>query len=104
MYQRILTINVPVKKSIYLWGARQTGKSSYLKQHFPQSLYYDLLSTQELIRLSKAPYLLKEELMAASEEQKSQPSIIDEVQKIPELLNEVHWLIENANVQFILCG
>lgn len=104
MYKRVYELDLPSKKSIYLWGARQTGKSSYLKKYFTDSIYYDLLSTHELIRLSKAPYLLREELLAASLEKKSLPIIIDEIQKVPELLNEVHWLIENAHLQFILCG
>lgn len=104
MFQRILSIQVPARQSLFLWGARQTGKSSYLKTIFKNALYYDLLDTHHVIRLSKSPYLLREELLAASPEQLQHPVIIDEIQKVPELLNEVHWLIENANIQFILCG
>jgi uncharacterized protein len=104
MYSRKLHISVPKKQSIFLWGARQTGKSSYLKQHFKQSVYYDLLNTHEVVRLTKAPELLREELLMLSAKQRNHPVIIDEIQKVPELLNEVHWLIENANLQFILCG
>ncbi len=85
-------------------GARQTGKSSFLKQHFRESVWYDLWSSHEIIRLTKAPYLLREEILALDPKALSHPIIIDEVQKVPELLNEVHWLIENTTAQFILCG
>ncbi|MFI4937451.1 MAG: ATP-binding protein [Candidatus Berkiellales bacterium] len=104
MYTRICKMDLPHKKSAFLWGPRQTGKSYFLKHRFKNAVYYDLLLTHEVIRLSKSPYLLREEILAFNKEQLSKPIIIDEIQKVPELLNEVHWLIENKNVQFILCG
>lgn len=104
MFDRILQMDLPHGQSTFLWGARQTGKSSYLKTHFAASVYYDLLDTHELVRLTKAPQLLREEILALGPEDLSRPIIIDEIQKVPELLNEVHWLIENADAQFILCG
>jgi predicted AAA+ superfamily ATPase len=104
MFTRKLVMELPKKQSAFLWGARQTGKSSFLRAHFPQAIYYDLLDTREVMRFSKAPYLLREEILALSPEQLVAPVIIDEVQKVPELLNEVHYLIEHAKVQFILCG
>lgn len=104
MFKRILKINAPKAQSLFLWGARQTGKSSFLKHCYPDAIYYDLLDSELFIRLSKAPYLLREELLSQSKEQLKQPIIIDEAQKIPQLLNEVHWLIENQKLQFILCG
>ena len=104
MFKRELTLQLPKKQSIFLWGARQTGKSSYLKTHFKQSIYYDLLNTHDMLRLTKAPFLLREEILALTEKERSQPIIIDEIQKVPALLNEIHWLIENKSIQFILCG
>jgi uncharacterized protein len=104
MFTRILSFNVPKKQSIFLWGARQTGKSSYLQAQFQDAVYYDLLNTHEMLRLLKAPYLLREEILALSKQQQDLPIIIDEIQKVPELLNEVHWLIEHHKIQFILCG
>jgi predicted AAA+ superfamily ATPase len=104
MYTRICHLDLPAKQSAFLWGPRQTGKSYFLKHRFKDSVYYDLLNTHEIIRLTKAPYLLREEVLALNEVELSRPIIIDEIQKVPELLNEVHWLIENANAQFILCG
>jgi predicted AAA+ superfamily ATPase len=63
-----------------------------------------LLKTDEQARLLAAPYLLREELSALTHAELQYPVIIDEVQKIPALLNEVHWLIENKKISFILCG
>ena len=104
MFQRKLVMNLPPKQSAFLWGARQTGKSSYLKKHFKESVYYDLLDTHEVARLIRSPYLLREEILATEKSKLTMPVIIDEVQKVPDLLNEVHWLIENTKTQFILCG
>ena len=107
MYTRICQIDLPGQQSAFLWGARQTGKSSFLKQHFKEAICYDLLSTHEVIRLTKSPYLLREEVLAVQNTAANdllQPIIIDEIQKVPELLNEVHWLIENTQAYFILCG
>ena len=104
MFKRELVLNLPNKQSIFLWGARQTGKSSYLKETFKQAVYYDLLDTHEMLRFTKAPFLLREEVVALTDKDRSQPIIIDEIQKVPALLNEIHWLIENESIQFILCG
>jgi predicted AAA+ superfamily ATPase len=104
MFERILTINLPEKQSIFFWGARQTGKSSYLRKMFKDSIYYDLLDSGELSRFMRSPHLLRQEILASSKEKLKHPVIIDEVQKVPELLNEVHWLIENSAAKFILCG
>jgi uncharacterized protein len=104
MFKRKLEINFSAKQSVFLWGARKTGKSSFLKQNFANSIYYDLLNTHDVIRLSKSPYLLREEILSQPVKKIASPIIIDEIQKVPELLNEVHWLIENHKMQFILCG
>jgi len=90
-----------VQDSVFLWGARQTGKSTLLKNLFPSSEYYDLLKSDEFERFSRRPALLREELLQYSSDQ---PVIIDEVQKIPQLLDEVHWLIVNRNIRFVLSG
>lgn len=104
MYTRKLNIKLPGYQSTFLWGARQTGKSSYLRQHYPKAKYYDLLSTHELSRFIREPHLLYEEIKILPDKTLQHPVIIDEVQKIPDLLNEVHRLIEDLHVQFILCG
>ncbi len=104
LLKRLLVMNLPDHKSAFLWGARQTGKSTFLKIKFPQSVYYDLLKSDLYLRLQKTPHVLREEILALPKNQLDHPIIIDEIQKIPALLDEVHWLIENNQTQFILCG
>lgn len=104
-YERYLSFELPEGQSVFFWGARKTGKSHYLKTKFPKSIYYDLLKTDEYWRLLKEPQMLREEVLALSEAERANgPIIVDEIQKVPQLLNEVHWLIENTNAYFILCG
>jgi predicted AAA+ superfamily ATPase len=88
-------------ESAFLWGARQTGKSTLLKSLFPNAMYFDLLLSDEYERLLRNPSLLRERITASAI---SSPVIIDEIQRIPALLNEVQWLITNKNCQFILSG
>jgi predicted AAA+ superfamily ATPase len=102
--KRLLNIELPEKQSAFLWGARKTGKSTYLRTHFPDSLCYDLLKSDVYTRLVKEPHLFREEILAVSPEVLRHPVIVDEVQKIPLLMDEVHWLIENTPASFILCG
>ena len=104
MFNRTLHFDLPQGQSIFLWGARQTGKSSFLKKYFKNSIYYDLLDTKQVIEFTRYPHLLREQLLSKSAKELSNPIIIDEIQKTPNLLNEVHWLIENKKMQFILCG
>ncbi len=98
MFTRILK---PPKTSILLLGPRGTGKSTWIRQHFPQARLYDLLDTSESLRLSKAPSLLYQEL------QHLPPNtwvVIDEVQMVPNLLHEVQRLMETRRLRFILSG
>jgi len=87
--------------SLFLWGARQTGKSTLLKALFPNALWFDLLQSDLYERLSKNPSILRETILAKTE---SETVIIDEIQRIPELLNEVHWLMTNERKKFVLSG
>ena len=103
-YTRLLNIDLPKKQSAFLWGARKTGKSTYLKKKFPKAILYDFLKSDTYLRFSKAPFLFREEILALSEEVLLNPIILDEVQRVPALLDEIHWLIENTDAQFILCG
>jgi predicted AAA+ superfamily ATPase len=102
--KRILNIDLPPRQSAFLWGPRKTGKSTYLKAMFPRSLVYDFLDTDLFLELSKRPSLLREQILARNEVLLKFPVILDEVQKIPQILDEVHWLIENKGLRFILCG
>ncbi|OGQ22254.1 MAG: hypothetical protein A3I05_06580 [Deltaproteobacteria bacterium RIFCSPLOWO2_02_FULL_44_10] len=98
MFQRILTTP---KTSILLLGPRGTGKSTWIRKHFPHEPTYNLLTTSEALRLSRDPSLLFHELEHLSPDSWV---VIDEVQKVPELLNEVHRLMEEKKLRFILCG
>lgn len=101
MYSRLQSFLGRNSESCFLWGPRQTGKSTLLKQLFPKAPYYDLLLADEFERLIRHPELLREELLASGN---AGPVIIDEVQKIPHLLDEIQWLIVNKHISFILCG
>jgi predicted AAA+ superfamily ATPase len=101
MYLRKQDFNGLGKESTFLWGARQTGKSTLLKKLFPKCLYFDLLLSSEYNRFIRNPSLLREIIEASYP---SGPVIIDEIQRMPSLLNDIHWLIVNRNIQFILSG
>lgn len=101
MYNRKQLLVDSEGESLFLWGARQTGKSTLLKTLFPNALWFDLLLSDVYERLSKQPSILRETILANTEHKLV---IIDEIQRIPELLNEVHWLIANYNTRFILSG
>lgn len=87
-------------QSIFFWGPRQTGKSTLLKNMFSEALWFDLLLSDVYKRLLTNPEYLRETVLAQSKK----VVVIDEVQRIPSLLNEVHWLIVNHDIQFILSG
>jgi len=102
--ERILNVELPEKQSAFLWGPRKTGKTTYLKSKFPDSIVYDFLKTDLFLDFSKRPALLREQLMARDPGSLKHPIILDEVQKIPGIMDEVHWLIESRDLRFILCG
>ncbi len=102
MYKRELNFAPAKKESCFLWGPRQTGKSTLLKSLFPRAPYYDLLLTSEFERLNREPDLFREECLALRPS--GGPVIIDEVQRLPSLLNEVQWLMVNHGTRFILSG
>jgi predicted AAA+ superfamily ATPase len=86
---------------MFLFGPRGTGKSTWIRQQFATAVLYDLLDTAEVLRLSREPYLLYREVQDLA------PGtwvVLDEVQKVPELLNEVHRLIETKGLRFVLSG
>ncbi len=101
MYKRIIGIENRLDDAVFLLGARQTGKSTLLKELFPNTIYYDLLNTDIKRRFQRDPELLRETLQNKPE---GTLVIIDEIPKVPELLDEVHWLMTNKNIHFILCG
>ena len=101
MLERILKLREVEDDSLFLWGSRQTGKSTLLRVLFPKARLYDLLKTDVRMAFQLRPALLREECELMDE---GELVIIDEVQKVPALLDEVHWLIENRGLRFILSG
>ena len=101
MYPRILDLSDLVRQSsLFLFGPRQVGKSTLLRQDFPEATYVDLLEADRFRELSSRPELLRQGLGPDE-----RLVIIDEVQKIPALLDEVHLLIERRpELRFILTG
>ena len=106
---RILSLpDLLKKKSFFLFGPRATGKSSLISEQFKnKSLVINLLKTDEYLRLSARPQDLEAMILAHENLEKTNKNhivIIDEVQKIPMLLNEVHRLIEEKKIHFLLTG
>ena len=101
MIERLFKVADAQDGSVFLFGARQTGKTTLLLHLFPDNKFYDLLETDTYERLRRNPSLLRQELTGLRE---GEIVIIDEIQLIPELLNEVHWLITRHKIHFILSG
>lgn len=99
-YQRLLSLPLEGNKSIFLFGPRGTGKSTWLAQHIENALLINLLQSRTYKKLLNDPQSLENLIPSAFQHW----IIIDEVQKIPELLNEVHRLIEEKSYRFILTG
>lgn len=106
MFKRILNITVTLKrKSIFLFGPRQTGKSTWLRHNFPEGLYINLLSKKVFDDYLTRSDALSSDIELFKRENKSNIVIIDEIQKLPTLLDEVHNQIElNKELRFILTG
>ena len=101
MINRVLKLPRAGEETFFLWGPRQTGKSTLLRATYPQAVWIDLLKAEEFRRYLNAPELLRQEL--PPREGAMPFVVIDEVQKLPSLLDEVHWLHENRNIRFALC-
>src|SRR5437764_317570 len=100
MFKRILKLPLEGKNSIFLFGPRGTGKTSYLKHYLKNAIYLDLLDFAAYSPLLANPSRLE----TLIPDTYTDWIIIDEVQRIPELLNEVHRLIELKKYKFVLTG
>lgn len=98
MYSRLL--QEPPKQSFFLFGPRGVGKTAWLKQQFPEALFFDLLDNQIYTRLLAGPERLGDQIPTGYQDW----VVVDEVQRVPELLNEVHRLIESRKLRFVLTG
>ncbi len=103
MFKRILSLPEPGVETFFLWGPRQTGKSTLLQERYGRGRWVDLLKAEEFRRYLAHPELLRQELEAEPPSPGEQ-IVIDEIQKVPALLDEVHWLLENRGLHFALCG
>ncbi len=104
MFDRKLVLPAQPNESFFLWGPRQSGKSMLLRSLYREAHWFDLLKTDVSMELMQRPRLLREQLMYANNQSRSNFVVIDEIQKVPMLLDEVHWLMENTNFVFGLCG
>lgn len=105
--KRALELPLDGEDTFFFWGPRQTGKSSLLKASYHDALYINLLNSQIYNKYLNEPWLLREEILyklKSASLDKSIPIIIDEVQRIPLLLDEVHLMIEEYGLKFALCG
>ena len=101
MFTRRLRLPPPGTETFFLWGPRQTGKTTLLQAAYPDALWIDLLKAEEYRRYVQNPELLRGELAARPTVRQV---VIDEVQKVPQLLDEAHWLHERRGIRLALCG
>ena len=100
MFERLIKKPLESRKSFFLFGPRGTGKTTWLKHRLPEALFVNLLQSEYYNRLSANPGHLRQLIPPDH----AGWTVIDEVQRIPALLNEVHDLIENRRLDFVLTG
>ena len=98
MYTRLLVS--PARKSFFLFGPRGVGKTTWVKHNFPKALYFDLLKAETYNHFLVNPTRLEKSIPDNFDDW----IVIDEIQKVPQLLDEVHRLIEQKHYRFILTG
>ena len=97
MYPRIIS---PSRQSFFLFGPRGVGKTAWLHRQFRDALFFDLLDHQVYTELLAAPQRLGDRIPHGHRNW----VVVDEVQRVPELLNEVHRLMESRRLRFVLTG
>lgn len=101
MYSRYLNLREELEMSLFLFGARQTGKSTLLHQSFPKAMYIDLLDSEVCRAYKNHPSRLYDQLINLPADS---IVIIDEITEVPELLNEIHRLMFATSIRFIICA
>ena len=102
-FKRIQDISGKTSDSCFLWGPRQTGKTTLLQEIVPDARFVDLLLSETFEELQRRPSVLREKILA-DPKRSDRVVVIDEVQKIPALLDEAQWMMVNHGIRFILCG
>jgi uncharacterized protein len=97
--KRLFELNLPPGKSSFLWGPRKVGKTYWITHNLGGAEIIDLLKTDVFAEYISRPALLRERY-----QDHRGLVVIDEVQKAPALLDEVHWLLENRGLSFLLTG
>jgi len=97
--RRLFELKLPANRSAFLWGPRKVGKSYWIHHALPKATVIDLLKTDVFAEYAGRPALLRERF-----QDHWGLIVLDEVQKVPSLLDEVHWLIENKGLSFLLTG
>ncbi len=97
--KRIFAPDLPANRSAFLWGPRKVGKTYWINRNFSESIIIDLLKTDVFADYASRPWLLRERY-----QEYQGRIVIDEIQMVPDLLNEIHWLIENRKVSFLMTG
>ncbi|MEE8399500.1 MAG: ATP-binding protein [Desulfobacterales bacterium] len=96
---RRLDLQLPAGRSAFLWGPRKAGKTHWIKRHFGDEIIIDLLKTDVFADYATQPSLLRERYQGLKGR-----IVIDEIQMVPDLLNEIHWMIENTDASFLMTG
>ncbi len=91
----------PPTRSFFLFGPRGVGKSTWLRSSFPEAVFFDLLESRLYLEFARDPGVL-EALIGKRPE--GTWIVVDEIQKVPDLLDEVHRLMESRRWRFVLCG
>jgi predicted AAA+ superfamily ATPase len=103
--KRLLNIEADVKsKSVFLFGPRQTGKTSLLRSLFPGAPTFNLLNSDTFTALSARPAQMRLDLLQTPSRWTELPIIVDEIQKLPGLLDEIHLCIEEHGMKFVVTG
>jgi len=107
MYARTLDVReIAARKSLFLFGPRSTGKTTLLRAQFDARAIVNLLRSSEYLPLAESPSRLREIVAEGRADASTDPPVvvIDEIQKLPDLLDEVHDLIETEGIHFVLSG
>lgn len=98
-------LELPEKASFFLFGPRQTGKTTLVGETFKKALWtVNLLLNEPFIRYSKYPELFRKEALQKIEKEQINTIFVDEIQKVPVLLNEIQFLMDQKKIQFVLTG